>query len=215
MAQRIAPANFAFDEWSRCKSPLHALDPRVKLIACLALLIVTSTWPFHGTKTWASPWIGAWPLVLVAIVLILTARLPFFALAARAAIVLPFTLLFAALTAWMGDTPRALALLWKSYLSALWVCLLMGSTPLERLLEAAARLGTPRILVDVMHFTWRYIAVISAQAWRMRTAALARGGEKSFQVSASSLAVLFASSYARAERIHRAMLARGAAGATR
>lgn len=151
-------------------------------------------------------------LAPLAAVLIPAARLPLFAVAARAAVVLPFTLVFAALTAWSGDTARAAALLWKSYLSALWVCLLMGTTPLERLLEAAARLGVPRLLVDVMHFTWRYLAVISAQAWRMRTAALARGGERSFQVSASSLAVLFASSYARAERIHRAMLARGAAG---
>ncbi|MGC4051542.1 MAG: energy-coupling factor transporter transmembrane component T [Paludibaculum sp.] len=203
MAQRIAPEIFAFDEWSRRKSPLHTLDPRAKILACLSLLIVTGTWPL------------AWTLAALALILILAARLPLLPLAIRAAVVLPFTLVFAGFTAWMGDTPRAVALLWKSYLSALWVCLLMASTPLERLLEAAARLGVPRLLVDVMHFTWRYIAVISAQAWRMRTAALARGGEKSFQVSAASLAVLFASSYTRAERIHRAMLSRGAAGATR
>ncbi|MGJ5814151.1 energy-coupling factor transporter transmembrane component T family protein [Paludibaculum fermentans] len=203
MAQRIAPTLFAFDEWSRRKSPIHSLDPRAKILACLTLLIATGTWPL------------AWTLSVLALILILAARLPLFPIAARAAVVLPFTLVFAAFTAWMGDTPRAVALLWKSYLSALWVCLLMGCTPLERLLEAAARLGVPRLLVDVMHFTWRYIAVISAQAWRMRTAALARGGEKSFQVSAASLAVLFASSYARAERIHRAMLARGAAGVSR
>ncbi|WP_321473937.1 energy-coupling factor transporter transmembrane component T [uncultured Paludibaculum sp.] len=203
MAQRIGPANFAFDEWSRRKTVLHGLDPRGKIVACLALLILTGVWPL------------AWTLSALAIVLIFVARLPLFALAARAAVVLPFTVVFAALTAWTGDTHRAVALLWKSYLSALWVCLLMASTPLERLLEGAARLGTPRLLIDVMHFTWRYIAVISAQAWRMRTAALARGGDRSFQVSASSLAVLFASSYARAERIHRAMLARGAAGGVR
>lgn len=200
MAQRVGPANFAFDEWSRRRSTLHRLDPRLKICACLVLLVATGAWP------------RAWMLAPLAAVLIPAARLPLFAVAARAAVVLPFTLVFAALTAWSGDTARAAALLWKSYLSALWVCLLMGTTPLERLLEAAARLGVPRLLVDVMHFTWRYLAVISAQAWRMRTAALARGGERSFQVSASSLAVLFASSYARAERIHRAMLARGAAG---
>ncbi|MBN9656953.1 MAG: hypothetical protein J0H49_02170 [Acidobacteria bacterium] len=203
MAQRIAPDIFAFDEWSRRKSPLHTLDPRAKILACLALLIATGTWPL------------AWTLAALAPILIFTARLPLLPLAFRAGVVLPFTIVFAGFTAWMGDPARAVALLWKSYLSALWVCLLMASTPLERLLESAARLGVPRLLVDVMHFTWRYIAVISAQAWRMRTAALARGGEKSFQVSAASLAVLFASSYARAERIHRAMLSRGAAGATR
>lgn len=203
MAQRIGPANFAFDEWSRRGSVLHRQDARRKILVCLALLIATGIWP------------RAWSLGGLAVVLMILARLPVFALAARAAVVLPFTLVFAAITTWSGDTARAISLVWKSYLSALWVCLLMGSTPLERLLEGAAQLGMPRLLVDVMHFTWRYLAVISAQAWRMRTAALARGGERSFQVSASSLAVLFASSYSRAERIHRAMLARGAAGGVR
>jgi energy-coupling factor transporter transmembrane protein EcfT len=59
-----------------------------------------------------------------------------------------------------------------------------------------------------MQFTWRYLGVVAEQAWRMRTAALARGADRSFEVSAASLAVLFSSSYARAGRIHRAMAAR-------
>ena len=124
----------------------------------------------------------------------------------------PFTLIFAAVTALMGDYPRAAALLWRSYLSALWVSLLMATTPLEVVLETAARFGVPRLLVEVTHFTWRYLGVIGAQAWRLKTVALTRGGERSFHISVASLAVLFASSYARAERIHRAMLSRGATG---
>jgi cobalt/nickel transport system permease protein len=79
-------------------------------------------------------------------------------------------------------------------------------------LQAAARFGAPRLLLEVMHFIWRYLGVLSQQAWRMRTAALARGASRSFEVSAASLALLLASSYARAERVHRAQLSRGGGG---
>jgi len=200
VAQRIGPGIFVFDQWSRGSSAIHRLDPRGKVIACFLLLILTSVWS------------RAWCVLPLAVLLAAAARVPIFGLARRAALVLPFTLIFAAVTALMGDYPRAAALLWRSYLSALWVSLLMATTPLEVVLETAARFGVPRLLVEVTHFTWRYLGVIGAQAWRLKTAALTRGGERSFHISAASLAVLFASSYARAERIHRAMLSRGATG---
>ncbi len=200
VAQRVGSGIFAFDEWSRLGSAVHRLDPRLKVACCLALLILTGVW----SRAWM-----AFPL---AILVAASARIPIAGLARRAALVLPFTLIFAGVTAVLGDYPRAVALLWRSYLSAFWVALLMATTPLEAVLETAARFGAPRLLVEVTHFTWRYLGVIGAQAWRLRTAALIRGGGRSFDVSAASLAVLFASSYARAERIHRAMLARGAVG---
>ena len=173
------------------------MPPRLKLAFTLALLVVTGVWPM------------AWTLFALALALLLLARLPLFAVAGRAALVLPFTLVFAALTAATGHWERALGLLWKSYLSALWVATLMATTPLESLLEAARGFGAPRLVIDVMHFTWRYLGVVGAQAARMRTAALARGAERSFEVSTASLATLFSSSYSRAERVHRAMAARG------
>jgi cobalt/nickel transport system permease protein len=200
VAQRIGPGIFVFDQWSRGSSPVHRLDPRFKVAACLLLLILTGVWS------------RAWTVFPLAVLAAAAARVPIGGLARRAALVLPFTLVFAGVTAFLGDYSRAAALLWRSYLSALWVSLLMATTPLEVVLETAARFGVPRILVEVTHFTWRYLGVIGAQAWRLRTAALTRGGERSFDVSAASLAVLFSSSYARAERIHRAMLARGATG---
>lgn len=200
VAQRLARRHFVFDEWSRRGGPLHRLEARVKLAAALALLGVTSLWD------------RAWLLAGLFPPLALAARLPAAALALRAAVVLPFSFVFAA-TSWLGgDAARAAALLWKPWLSALWVALLMATTPLEDVLAAAARFGAPRLVLEVMHFLWRYLGVLVEQAWRLRTAALARGAERSFEVSASSVAVLLASSYARALRIHRAMLARGAGG---
>ena len=143
MAQRIAHRHFVFDEWSRRRSLLHALDARLKLLSTLVLLALTAAWP------------GAWRLFALAAVLILVARLPLASLAWRAARDLPFTLTFALLTWWAGDPHRALTLLWRSYLSALWAALLMATTPLDDVLHAARRFGAPRLLVDVIPFTWR------------------------------------------------------------
>lgn len=197
MAQRIGPAHFVFDEWSRRGSFLHRLDARWKLGATLAALVLIS---FRA---------GAWMAAPVPIVLALLARLPVPGLLLRAAAVLPFSAAFALMSWWGGDPARATMLLWKPWVSALWVTLLMAVTPLENVLAAAAWFGAPRLVLEVMHFIWRYLGVLGEQARRMRTAAVARGAERSFEVSAASLAVLFAASYQRAARIHRAQLARG------
>jgi len=197
MARALAGGRFRFEQWSRGHSPLHRLPPAAKLAVVLLLLLTISLWS------------RAWLLFPLALVLTLVARLPLAGLLARVAVILPFTLGFAALAAWAGDPQRALLLVWRSTLSAWWVLLLVSTTPLEHLLSAARRFGLPPLVAEVMHFTWRYFGVAGEQATRMRTAALARGGERSFEISAASLASLFAGSYARAERIHRAMLARG------
>lgn len=200
VAQRIGPRHFVFDEWSRGSSWLHRLDPRWKLAATLAAILFTSLR--------AEAWIAA-PL---AILLAISARLPAHSIAWRAAAVLPFSAVFALMSWHAGDAARAVLLLWKPYVSALWAALLMAVTPLEEVLAAAARFGAPRLILEVMHFIWRYLGVLSEQAWRMRTAAAARGADRSFEVSAASLAVLFAASYQRAVRVHRAQLARGGGG---
>jgi len=201
VARPVAGGRFRFEQWSRGHSLLHRLPPAAKLAAALVLLLSTSLWS------------RAFLLAPLALAFTLLARLPLLRLLARVALILPFTLGFAALAAWSGDTQRALLLLWRSSLSAWWVLLLVSTTPLEHLLSAARRFGLPALLAEVMHFTWRYFGVTGEQAARMRTAALARGAERSFEVSAASLASLFASSYARAERIHRATLARGGGSA--
>jgi len=200
VAERIGGRHFAFDEWSRGGSWLHRLDARWKLAAALAALLLTA---LRGEAWMAAPL----PLLLA-----LAARLPAHALAWRAAAVLPFAAVFAGMSWLAGDSTRAAALLWRPYVSALWVSLLMAATPLEEVLAAAARFGAPRLVLEVMHFIWRYLGVLSEQAWRMRTAAAARGADRSFEVSAASLAVLFAASYQRALRVHRAQLARNGGG---
>ena len=198
------------DHWSQGSSPLHARDPRAKILVLLIFLIVLATTPASAFVT----------LVIDAAVLIsgiLLAGLPPAGLLFRAAAILPFSLAFALITWLAGDPWRAAGLVEKSYLSTVAVLLLVGTTPLARLLGALEALGTPRVLVLLAQFLYRYLFVISEQAQHLRLAAACRGGSSAkrqsrFRAAAGAIAVLFARSYHRAEGIHRAMLARGFGG---
>lgn len=194
------------ERWSRGQSPLHRLDPRAKLGALLACLAALSTTPPSASVPAGALFLGA------AIAGCLAARIPLWALLLRGAVVLPFSLTFAAIAILAGDTARVPALIVKTYISAVLVLLLMATTSLSKLLDALYRLKVPILLVEVVHLLWRYLFLISEQAQHMRLAAAARGGQPSFRRAAGAVAVLFGHSYERAENIQRAMAARGGDG---
>ncbi len=77
-------------------------------------------------------------------------------------------------------------------------------------------LGTPRFLLMVAQFVYRYLFVIAEQGHRMRLAALCRGGSfrpnGGFRSAAGTVGVLFVRSYERADRIHQSMISRGFEG---
>ena len=191
---------------------MHRRDPRAKIAALMVFLVVLAT--AHR----ALPAFGL-ALVLLLSAALMWARLPLFGALARAAIVLPFSLLFAAICWLSGDPARAFSLLLKSYLSALAVLLVVSSTPFPALLRGIETMGAPRFLLMVAQFLYRYLFVISEEAQHMTIAAASRGATvrrfmagARFRAAAGALAVLFARSYGRAEDIHRAMLARGFLG---
>lgn len=197
------------DSWSQIVSPIHRLDARVKIVAAGAILLsLVLTERHYG-------WLFASYFVLVA-TLALAARLPLPALLTRATLVLPFAGTVAALNLFGGDALRAGGVLGKSYLSALVVLVLLATTPLHVLLRGLESLGAPRFFLMVAQFVHRYLFVLSEQAQHMIQARRCRAvGARRQPLAASAagaVAVLFARSYGRAERIHHAMLARGFQG---
>ena len=197
------------ERWSRGASFVHARDARAKTLASIALLILIATAGsnFHM--------LAITYLVLLSAVAAL-ARLPVAGALRRAAVVLPFSLAFALISWISGDAQRALLLIEKSYLSSLTVILLVGCTPLAELLRGLESMYVPRFLLMVVQFLYRYLFVVIDQAAQMRMAIECRGGIRGqgdrFRAAAGALAVLFARSYARAEHIHRSMIARGFEG---
>ena len=200
------------DRWSQGASVLHARDPRAKILALVALLVVLATTPANAA---VSLTIDA-ALLLCGILL---AGLPLWNILLRSMAVLPFSLTFGLISWLAGDRMRAVGLVEKSYLSTVAALLLVGTTPLPRLLSGLEALRVPRLLVLVAQFLYRYLFVISEQAQHLRLAAECRRGTRTpahrrvgIRAAAGALAVLFARSYYRAEGIHRAMLARAFPG---
>ena len=198
------------ERWSRTQSVIHSRDARIKLLAALVFLIVVATTP-------PLEWLCFATYVTVLLIATLTAQLPLLGLLERAALVLPFSLVFGITTWLIGDHARAIGLFEKSYLSAWTALWLAGTTPLPRLLKAAEWFGVPRLLILTIQFLYRYLFVLSEQGQHMRLAAACRAGSRGaaramWRAAAGALAVLFARSYQRAEGIHRAMQSRGFTG---
>jgi cobalt/nickel transport system permease protein len=198
------------ERWNRLDSPLHAVDARAKFIALVFFLIAVATTPPPSQLAFAVY------MLLLGVASVIS-RLPLLGLLERASLVLPFTATFAALTWWSGNPISALALLEKSFLSGFAALLLVGTTPLPKLVGALDWLGAPRTLLLVIQFLYRYLFVISEQGQHMRLAArsrqgTARGNKSRFHAAGGALGVLFARSSERADGIYRAMLARGFQG---
>lgn len=195
------------ERWSRGDSWIHLRDARVKLVLAFAFLICAAT-----TRSYLA--FGLYGFMLVAGILV--SKLPLAQILMRAAVVLPFSLVFGAMTLITGDVDRAAALVFRSYLSASAVLLLAGSTRLPDLLRALEWFRVPALLILVSQFLYRYLFVLSEQAQHMRLAAQCRRGAGRrglrLHAAAGALSVLFARSYQRADGVHRAMLARGFTG---
>ena len=168
---------------------------------------------------------GAVVVLLLALVLIslsptLVVLAPFAFLAAikpargklwRAALVLPFSGVLAATAWWSRGAETALLLLAKSYLSVLAVLIFGEMIPAPVWIATLRGWHVPAAFVDVLQVVHRYLFAVTDEARRMRRAATARGGFR-FDAAAGAIGVLFARSWQRGERVHRAMLARGYTG---
>lgn len=197
------------ERWSQGDSPLHRRDPRAKIGALLVFLLIVAT--AHRALVFT-----AGGLFLLLACGFLWARLPLPRALLRAALVLPFAVLFGVISWAAGDPGRAVSLVLKSYLSTLAVLLVVSTTPLSALIRGLELTRSPQFVLLVAQFLYRYLFVIGREAQQMSRAAAARGASARkwmaasgpFRAAAGALAALFARSYNRAEHIHRAMLAR-------
>lgn len=215
-------------------SLVHRLDPRLKLLGALGYILVVSALPQGAWKA-----LGA--LALLAAGVVALARLPIGALLKRVGLALPFVGLAALsvpfvregmpLVSWeWGPVHVAITregvmatgmILAKAWLS-LWISvLLVATTPLPALFQGLWLLRVPPLLCTIFMFMIRYLYVFAEEAARLQTARAARSagrGRSVFwraRVLGHMIGSLFLRSLARAERVYKAMLARGYAGEPR
>lgn len=196
------------ERWSRGRSAIHRRHPAARILATFALLISIATLDRDAV-------VACLLYFVLLLALAAASRLPLHSMLWTAAVVLPFALCFAAMSALAGDPARAVSMVIRAYLSSFAALLLIATTPMPTLLSGFEWLRAPRFLLQVMQFLYRYLVVLMEEANAMRQAASARAGTVSaveFRQAAAAAGVLFARSHARAQAIHRAMISRGFEG---
>jgi len=203
-------------------SPIHRLDPRVKLLGLAGVTVVAVSTPL---RAW--PAFAACALALVAVAAL--ARVTPRTLWQRARIVLPLVLFVAAfapfarpggarvdlgpLTVSEAGLAVFAAVSAKAVIGTVSAVLLGATTTFPAVLHALERLRAPRLPVLIAGFMYRYLFVVAAEAGRMRTALAARAYRPRHALQAAAIGraatALFLRTHARAERVHLAMLARG------
>jgi cobalt/nickel transport system permease protein len=215
-----------FDAYRHGHTPVHALDPRVKVVLTFAFILGVVLLPDGA-------WLGfalSWTLVAAAaqvaglgVRYLLTRSLialPF----ALAAVTLLFTLpgqaIFALGKFTISDAGllRFGSILVRSWLAVQAAVLLMAVTPFPDLVHALRHLRVPAVLTAVIAFMYRYLFVLVDEALRLLRARAARsvgrGGSLRWRarVAGGMVGQLFLRSLERSDRVYHAMLARGYRG---
>ena len=210
------------DEYARLDSPLHRLEPRLKLVVLLAVAFAFSL---------------VRDLRLVPIMFAITAglyalsRLPVSFLVTRLrapgmfmlimAVFLPF---FAGQTVWVRLGPLAVreeGVLSFLLIASRFVCILtvglilFGTAPFTTTVRAMERLGMPSLLANMTLLSFRYLFEIGDNLARMETAMRLRGFRagrlswRGLRVLAALAGSLLIRSFEQAERVYKAMKLRG------
>ena len=215
-------------------SPLHRLDPRVKVVVALLLIVGVVATPERAWPAYPLLWTLLGSLAALAglgpfrVARLAGVALPF----ALAAITLPFTVPGQTVGVILGlpvsdaGLARFVSILLKSWLAVQAALLLAMTTPFADLLWALGSLRVPPALVAIVSFMYRYLGTLRDEAERLIRARTARSatlpGHKSggrliwrARVAGGMVGNLFLRSYERSERVYAAMLARGYDGRMR
>lgn len=237
----MSGSHFHFhDPYQPLESPIHRLDPRVKLILALgfiaiATLLPPGAWLAYGLlcgAAWMVEYVSglgirkvlrrsvlAVPFVMAALPVIFTAPGPTW---------WTFPLGSGWISVRAEGLVRFVSVLLKSWLSLQIALVLVGTTAFPDLLVAMRALGVPRFLVMTFGLMWRYLFLLVDEAMRMLQAREARsippqipgqrvGGTLIWraQVTGRMVGTLFLRTLERGERIYIAMVARGYDGEVR
>jgi cobalt/nickel transport system permease protein len=228
------------DPYRHGASPIHRLDPRVKLVLALAFILATSLTP-----------VGVWPVYLLLLSIALSveiiSELGVGTVLKRSALAAPFVLAalpvlftvegapllaiplgFGELVVTGPGLERFASIAFKSWVSVQMAIVLASTTPFPDLLMAMRAIRIPKLLVAIFGLMWRYLFVMADETLRLMRARQARSGDAGLpgvrvggtvawraRVTGGMAGNLFLRSFDRADRIYDAMRARGYDGEVR
>jgi cobalt/nickel transport system permease protein len=225
----------AFDRYHHGHSPLHSLDPRIKVIVTIAFILSNALLPDGAWLAFGL----AWSFILVASLLSGLGigytfkrsfiALPFAAVAITVLFSIPgksissFHFLIWDLTITDAGLLRFVSIVIRSWLSVQMAILLVAVTEFPKIIHALTHLHVPAIITVIISFLYRYLFVLTDEVMRMIRARQARsaaatgvrsGGSVAWraQIAGHMAGQLFLRSYERSDRIYNAMLSRGYQG---
>ena len=216
------------DSFAGIASPVHRLDPRVKIILAFTYILLVVLTP----DTWLVSFLVYAAAVGTAITL---SRVPFHYIIARSLLMLPFALVVSVFVPFItpgepvwqisvGSLPltmtieglvRFSAIGARAFLCFFATITLVATTRFGDLMRAAGALGMPRRLVVLLSFMYRYLFILIDEAMHMLLARDLRGGRGKRRLLAASggiVGALLVRSFEHAELLYSAMLLRGFAG---
>jgi cobalt/nickel transport system permease protein len=225
----------AFDRYHHGKSPLHTLDPRIKVIVTIAFILSNAFLPDGAWLAFALAWlfllaanlvsslgIGfTWKRSFIALPFALVAITVLFSIPGKPIASFHFLMWDFAITdaGWL----RFISIVIRSWLSVQMAILLVAVTEFPKIIHALTHLRVPAIITVIISFLYRYLFVLTDEVMRMLRARQARsaaaagirsGGSVAWraQIAGHMAGQLFLRSYERSDRIYNAMLSRGYKG---
>ncbi len=212
------------DRHANTQSPLQRWDPRIKIFS-LGLLIIfialLKTIPMAATA------------ILLAIIILIISALPRHFLLHGLSFVLVFLVPFFIIMPFTYPGEPAFRLLglpfaWEGlrlasliFLKALAIVMItfaiFGSSRFDISMLALQHLKCPKVIVQMLLFTYRYTFVFLEEMRRMHTSMCARGfvartDMKTLRIFGHFIGTLLVRSFERTERVYKAMLSKGYQG---
>ncbi len=191
---------------ARAGAQLRRIDPRAKLLVTLLFVVVLSTCPPRPSAAL----FAVYPLLTA-----LWGGVGIAHLVRRSLAVLPFVAFIGLFNLFQ---PRGwvvwTGLLWRGMLSMQALLLLIATTGYRPMCQALRQLGVPSFFVVQLLLIYRYLRVIVEEALSMQRARRARNVSErgSWSLWGTMVGQMLLRTLTRAERIHRAMTARGFRG---
>lgn len=213
------------DELGRLDTPAHRIDARAKAVTTLLFIVFVMSFSRYEVSA-LTPFFF-YPLALLSL-----GRIPAGFLLRKILVAAPVAVAIGMFNpifdrepvAWVGSV--AIAGGWISFVSILArfvltvsaALVLVACTGMNRLCAGLERMGLPRVFAVQLLFLYRYLFVVVAEGSRMlRSMDLRSAGLRTMglRVYGSLVGRLLLRSMARADRIYRAMVARGFDGQIR
>lgn len=213
----------SLDAMAARDTPLARVDARALTLTTLAFILTVVSFDRYAVA-------ALFPLALYPVALAALGDVPAAALLRKLAIAAPFALMVGLFNPLLDRAPLAIAGVdvaagWVSFASILVrfaltvsaALLLVAGTGMNGLAAALRRLRVPRVFTAQLTFLFRYSFVLGGEAARMTTARQLRGNGRPLRLTEAGpmLGHLLLRAFARAERIHQAMRARGFDGEVR